>query len=289
MKICPTCACRHAAPGWRCPACGAIPPTVNGIPRVGCTTDAIVEENVIYRRTELMEAEQWHFWFRARRRLVLWSIERFFPGNASLLDVGCGTGFVLEGVRARHPEMALAGCDVADDMAALTSRRVPDALVFGAMAAALPFEEEFGMITALDVIEHIDDDRAALAGMYRALRPGGGLVLTVPQHPSLWSRVDDFSGHHRRYTRAELMDKVRTAGFEFVRNTSFFTTTLPIIAASRRRPARRAFDPLAELRIPRSVNRLLDWLMMCEEAVIRWGVSLPVGGSLLLVARRPRP
>ena len=289
MKICPVCACRHAAIGWECPQCGATPLTVNGIPRfwrqnaIGTAS----AQDATYRRSELMAAEQWHFWFQARRQLVLWTIDRFLPHAASLFDVGCGTGFVLEGLRTRYPRMALGGCDLAEDALAMTSRRVPAGTIVQAVAGELPFEREFDIITALDVIEHIDDDDEALAGMHRALRPGGGLVLTVPQHPALWSAVDEFSAHRRRYTRSGLISRVRAAGFELVWCTSCFTSTLPIVAALRLRPRRGVFDPLAELKIPRFLNHVLGWLVACELKMITWGLSLPVGGSLLLVARRP--
>jgi SAM-dependent methyltransferase len=290
MKICTACAARYDSEAWICPTCSASPAAVDGVPSFrGMARGAAPTADATYRRDDLMAAEQWHFWFQARRRLVLWAIGRLSDGTGSLLDVGCGTGFVLEGIRARFPRMDLSGCDAAPDALLFASRRVPGAFVFQAGAAGLPFEEEFAVITALDVIEHIDDDREALRAMYLALRPGGGLVLTVPQHPALWSPVDEFSSHRRRYTRSDLTSKVRGAGFELVRCTSCFTTTLPMVAASRLRRRGRACDPLAEFRIPRPLNRLLDGLMECEWQLIKWGVSLPAGGSLLLAARRPQP
>jgi SAM-dependent methyltransferase len=239
-----------------------------------------------YRRDELEAAERWHFWFQARRELVLWAIGRFGARDGSLLDVGCGTGFVLEGIHARYPHLRLAGSDADAGTLERVMRRVPDALVFQGFAADLPFREHFDVVTALDVIEHIDDDREALASMCQALKPGGLLVVTVPQHPSLWSEVDDFSRHRRRYTRRELIEKVRTSGYAIERCTSCFFVTLPMLIAARRRPQRGVFDPLAELRIPKSLNRWLRALVGLESAAIRAGLSLPAGGSLLMVARR---
>ena len=289
MKRCPVCSSRHNARDWTCPNCGAFPESVDGVLTfgVGQGTATLVHD-AEYLRERLVDAEQWHFWFQARRRLVLWAIERFFAGSSSLLDIGCGTGFILEGIRARHPGMALAGCDVSRDALMLTRERMPDAFVFQALAARLPFEREFDVVTALDVLEHIDDDREALTAVLRAVRPGGGVVLTVPQHRWLWSAVDDFSCHRRRYTRADLVEKIRTSGFEVCRATSCFATTLPLVIGSRFRSALGTFDPARELQIPRTLNSLLNGLVECEWMAIRLGVSLPVGGSLLIVARRPR-
>ena len=239
-----------------------------------------------YRRDELEAAESWHFWFQSRRELVLWAIGRFGALDGSLLDVGCGTGFVLEGIHERYPDMRLAGSDADAGTLERVMRRVPDALVFQGLAADLPFHEHFDIVTALDVIEHIDDDRQALAAMGRTLKAGGLLVLTVPQHPGLWSAVDDFSHHRRRYTRKELIEKVRTAGYEIERCTSCFSVTLPMLIVARRRPLRRGFDPLTELRLPKALNRCLRALVGLESSAIKAGLSLPAGGSLLLVARR---
>jgi hypothetical protein len=125
--------------------------------------------------------------------------------------------------------------------------------------------------------------------MRHTLRPGGLLVLTVPQHPALWSAVDDFSRHRRRYTRKELIGKVRGAGYDIARCTSCFSLTLPMLIVARQRPTRRTFDPVAELRIPRFLNWLLGALVAVESLVIKLGISLPAGGSLLVIARRPAP
>ena len=239
-----------------------------------------------YRRDDLEAAESWHFWFQARRGLVLWAIGRFGSRAGSLLDVGCGTGFVLEGIHARYPALRLAGSDADGGTLERVMRRVPDALVFQGLAADLPFRDQFDVVTALDVIEHIDDDRGALVSMRQTLKPRGLLVLTVPQHPALWSEVDEFSRHRRRYTRKELIEKVRTAGYVVERCTSCFSITLPMLLIARRRPKPGPFDPVAELRIPRWLNRCLGALVALESSVIKAGLSLPAGGSLLLIARR---
>jgi SAM-dependent methyltransferase len=241
-----------------------------------------------YCFTNLIAAEDWHFWFRARRRLVLWALRRHLPHTRSLLEVGCGAGFVLAGLREQNSELCLAACDASREALAHARSRVSGVHLFQADARQLPIARQFDAIAALDVIEHIDEDDAALSEMFRALRPGGGLILTVPQHQWLWSRVDDYSCHRRRYDRRGLLAKIRSAGFEPLQVTSYFSATLPFALLSRL-TARGgdSFDPTAELRIPRIVNAGLAALLMPEDVLVRMNVSLPIGGTLMVVARRP--
>src|SRR5207245_7859412 len=157
-------------------------------------------------------------------------------------------------------------------------------------ARRIPFDDEFDVLGAFDVLEHIDDDGAVLAQMFQAARRGGGILLTVPQHPWLWSSVDAHARHKRRYTRRQLVDKVPRAGFTVARATSFVSLLLPVMLASRlgRRAGRRADDPLPELRVGGAVNAALAAVLGAERALIECGVSFPAGGSLLVVARKDR-
>jgi SAM-dependent methyltransferase len=238
-----------------------------------------------YLLEDLESAQSWHFWFRNRERLVLWALRKFFPRATSVLDLGCGSGAMSEAVSASSSAVRALGCDCYLRSLVWARRHRPGLRLVSADARRLPARGGFDAILALDVIEHLDDDEEALREMRLALAPGGGLVLTVPQHAWLWSGVDDFSHHRRRYSRRELVEKVRRSGFEILRCTSFFAATLPAQLAARRRGSTRPFDPAAELRLPRTANRALHWLLQPELLLIRWGVRLPIGGSLLLVAR----
>jgi SAM-dependent methyltransferase len=240
-----------------------------------------------YLLDDLVAAEPWHFWFRARRQLVLWALRSYFPRLRSLLEVGCGTGFLLDELRRTRPDIALAGCDVLLEAVCRARWRLPDVRLFQADIRRLPVLRQFDTITALDVIEHVDDDGEALSEMFQALDPGGGLLVTVPQHQCLWSAVDEFSRHRRRYSRADVLAKMHAAGFEVLRCTSFFSSTLPLVALHRFRPGGQAFDPAAELRIPRVLNAAAGALLQPEWLLIKAGASLPIGGSLMVVARRP--
>jgi SAM-dependent methyltransferase len=235
----------------------------------------------------IAEAEPRSFWFRARNRLIVSTLRRHFPSAQSLLEVGCGTGFVLSALREAFPELRLVGVELFAEGLEVARRRLPDVELVQVDAARMPYEEEFDVVGAFDVLEHVEDDVAALQAIRKAMRPAGGAVLLVPQHPRLWSRMDNLAGHARRYTRRELLRKVRAAGLEPVEATSFVSTLLPAMVVSRavRRLLRRPYDPVAELR-PAGFNRFFERVLDGERRLIERGVSLPVGGSLLVVARR---
>lgn len=246
------------------------------------------ERDAEYRFDALVAAEEWHFWFRERRELILWALSEYLPNAQRLLEVGCGAGFVLDGVHRRLPSVQLTACDRSFEALGHTRKRVGDVRLIQADVRHLPLHNAFDAVAAFDVIEHVRDDGGALREIFGVLRPGGRLLLTVPQHQWLWSRVDEFSHHRRRYNRTELVAKARAAGFEIIGSTSFFAATLPFALASRwaMRPD-RSFDPTAELRLSKSLNRALSVVLRPEMWLIKKKISLPVGSSLLLIAKRP--
>jgi len=237
---------------------------------------------------QLAEMEAGNFWFRSRNRLIIWALARYFPSARNFLEIGCGTGFVLSGIREAYPALTLSGSEVFSAGLDFAARRLPDVELFQMDARRIPLREEFDVIGAFDVLEHIEDDELVLAQMHGACRRGGGIILTVPQHPSLWSRADDYARHVRRYGARELREKVGRAGFRVTRLTSFVSLLLPLMYVSRRREQRAGgeFDPAGEFNIGRLTNSALGNILGLERAAIRSGLSLPAGGSLLMVARR---
>jgi SAM-dependent methyltransferase len=167
--------------------------------------------------------------------------------------------------------------------------RLPGVPLYQLDARDLPFQDEFDLVCAFDVLEHIDADDRALASMFRATRSGGGALVTVPQHQRLWSKSDVDALHVRRYNRRELVSKLVTAGFVVRYVTSFITTVLPLMAISRlfSRFNIAAKDPWAEFRQAERIGSVLERLVAIDLAFIRRGVSLPIGGSLLAVASKP--
>jgi SAM-dependent methyltransferase len=234
----------------------------------------------------LADAEGGNFWFRSRNRLIVWALERYFPGATSMLEVGCGTGVVLEAVAHRFPEMHLVGVDRSSEALRIARDRVSAQLV-RSDAKDLAFDGEFDVVGAFDVLEHIDDDRAVLRRLATAVRPGGGCLITVPQYQWLWSAADDYGRHRRRYTRRQIDGRTSDAGLRVLRSTAWVCTLLPIVAFSRFCDRRAVtFDPCRELRVSGKLNAALEFVLDVEVRAIRAGMTLPYGSSRLVVARK---
>ncbi|OGX06031.1 MAG: hypothetical protein A3G87_08405 [Omnitrophica bacterium RIFCSPLOWO2_12_FULL_50_11] len=246
-----------------------------------------VESYDAERYQSVAAIERKHFWFRSRNDLIMWALKKNFPAARSLLEVGCGTGQVLDNIHATMRVQRLVGTEIHVKGLAFCRQRLPDAEFMQMDARAIPFADEFDVVCAFDVIEHVEEDDKVLAQMYQACRSGGGILITVPQHQWLWSYKDDFAHHKRRYCRKKLLEKVSAAGFRVTTVTSFVSLLLPLMYFSRlweRTPAQ--FEPQRELDISPLLNHIFYLLMRVETALIRWGVSLPAGGSLLLVSKK---
>ena len=171
-----------------------------------------------YARTE-----ESHPWFVERRNLF----SSWLPAqrSARILDVGCGTGMLLVQLK-RSGYSDLSGVEPS---ASLRERFRDPAIP---LHPSLP-EGEFDVVLMLDVLEHIDDDESALGEVYARLRPGGLYFISVPAHPFLWSQHDEDNQHRRRYTRAELREKLRAAGFR-IRRMSYWNMFGFLPVAARR-------------------------------------------------------
>ena len=232
-------------------------------------------------------AEARHWWFRARNRVILWVLKSRVGNVHNFLEIGCGTGFVLEGIHQEYPEATLSGTEFFDEGLMHARRRVPSANFERLDARAMNDTERFDVIGAFDVVEHINEDEQVLANLFRALDKGGYLLLTVPQHKWLWSDADERACHVRRYTRRELVDKVERAGLEVQYVTSFVTLLVPLMWLARQRPGQKKAEVNSEFDISERTNRLLEFVMKVELRLLKAGITLPFGGSLLLLAKRP--
>lgn len=236
----------------------------------------------------LADVEERSFWFRARNRLIVSTFRRHFGDAASFLEVGCGGGVVLAAIGEALPHLRLVGGELYEEGLAVARRRLPDVELKALDARNLPYEDEFDVVGAFDVIEHIDEDEEVLSQLVRAARPGGGVLVLVPQHRWLWSEHDEIVEHRRRYTRKELVSKAERAGIEVVQVTSFVSSLLPAMAVSRAVDrVRKKTDPIANLE-PGPLNAVFERMLDGERKLIEHGVSLPFGGSLMLVGRKPR-
>lgn len=233
---------------------------------------------------DLAALEDTNFWFQARNRLIVHALHKCCGAPATFLEIGCGTGQVLRAIAAAFPAMRPSGSELFVEGLTFARARMPDAHLMQMDATRLPFTDEFDAIGAFDVIEHIADDERVLNEIQRALKPHGHVIISVPQHPWLWSQQDEIAHHERRYQVGELERKLGRHGFRVVYSTSFVSVLLPLLILSRRIMKRRSTDPFREMRIGRVANAILDGLLHLEYLLLCCGVRLPLGGSRLVVA-----
>lgn len=226
---------------------------------------------------EMRALEERHWWFRGRRRLLRALLERSgaAPGGR-LLDAGCGTGGNLVAFGPGR------GVDPAAEAVEACRARGLD-VVRGSLED-LPFADgSFDLVLAADVLEHVADDARALRELRRVAAPGALLVVTVPAHPRLWSAHDVALHHRRRYRRAELLARVRAAGWEPVVVTWWNAFLLPLVWLARRRSSPTGGTD--HDRTPAWANGLLELPLRVEAWLVGRGVDLPAGVSLALAAK----
>lgn len=251
----------------------------------------------------LFEVEDRHFWFRARNRVISAAVSRVTahlePGYR-FLEVGCGTGNVLRALEQTCKGGVVIGMDLFGEGLRYARRRVSCPLVQGDVHAN-PFGTRFEAIGLFDVLEHLPNDVEILRELRGLLKPGGALLITVPAHMSLWSYFDEASHHCRRYEQAELARKLKAAGYKIEFMSQYMATIFPLVwlgrrlAAFTRRKAKNAGESarrtqeltVNELRIRPVVNGILAWLLEQEARLIARRRKLPLGTSLLAVARVP--
>lgn len=289
MKKCLACGATYPSSKSSCAACGAEPCKHEGLTAYA---PALAQESSGFKASffaDIARCEAGYFWFRARNRLIIWALGKYCPGFRSFLEIGCGTGYVVSGIAKTYPGAKLYGSEIFSAGLAFAAAKEPTIDFMQMDARSIPFVDEFDTIGAFDVLEHIEEDRLVLAQIYQALKPRGIMLLTVPQHAWLWSQMDDYSNHVRRYSAKELHAKVEDAGFEVLRSTSFVSSLLPAMFASRmmkKRAPLTAAEAAAESRISPWLNYLFEKVLDAEIAVIRGGMNFPLGGSRLIVARK---
>ena len=233
--------------------------------------------------------ERTHWWWRAKRELVLQELRREGEAAGAAVDVGCGTGemaTVLSGLGFKpalgtdRSSYALAIADARDD---------PAVALVAAVGERLPFADGgCACLTSLDVLEHMDDDVAALREFARVVRPGGLVLVAVPAYQWAWSDHDVALGHRRRYTTRSLVTAARAAGLEVVRTTHYHSWLVPVALLLRRTPLGRLQRRPAEEAgfVAPGVNRLL-FAVAGTERRLAGRVRIPFGLSVLLTARVP--
>ena len=236
----------------------------------------------------LYQVEETHWWHRGRRRIIesfVWDICKNFKHRPRILDVGCGTGGNLN-VLAQFGDAE--GVDVSADALEFCRQRGLMNVREGA-AEALPYENgTFDLVTALDVVEHIDDDVAGLREFRRVLKPDGKILLFVPTFMFLWGVQDDVSHHRRRYRLSQLRQAVERAGFIVERTTYANITFFLPIFLGRKLMRITGLRTESENNINVSaLNGVFGAIFGAERAALRY-LNFPFGVSGLCVARVSR-
>lgn len=235
----------------------------------------------------LHRVEETHFWFIARKERIRRVFDRYVPRTSSVLEIGAGTGNISRYLQERGyavaaGEMHLNGLQYARQYG------INKCYLFDLFDP--PFANHFDVIGMFDVLEHLQEDVAALKQVGEILRMHGQLVLTVPAHQWLWSQDDAVAAHKRRYSLREIRTKLTEAGFTVVHARYFFSAITPLLLL------RRFLHPdigiaagqagrIVERVINPGINRFLLGLCRLENAISPW---LPTwfGGSLIVVARK---
>ena len=239
-------------------------------------------ERVIYDR--MAEHDSTHWWYRARRDVLASVIERriALPANARILEIGCGTGHNLP-MLARFG--AVDAVEIDGAARGIAEKRLGRAIASAPLPemAGVP-DAQYDMVALLDVLEHVEDDVAALKAIARRLKPGGAILLTVPQYPWMWSGHDVANHHHRRYVKATLKDAIKRAGLTIDLLSNFNSLLFPFAAAQRvaaRIAGKQGSDDSPP---PQPVNVLFEKLFGLERYLVG-RVPMPPGVSLLAVIR----
>lgn len=242
---------------------------------------------------ELFAIEDAFFWFKARNRVIHTLVSPLIADRAAnVIEIGCGTGYVLRMLSQQFPKALVVGADLFYSGLHYAQRRVPQGLVQCDMRTAPFANGGFDLVCMCDVLEHIPEHENALQVAYKLLKPGGHLLVTVPARMSLWSYHDEHAHHCRRYELNDLAKCLTAAQFQVDYMTEFMSMLYPVLWLGRRmqakmtRNADQADMAYQQTRIPRIANYLLDTYLKIETSAIQHRRKLPIGTSLVAIAKK---
>ena len=238
-------------------------------------------ERVVYQ--QMAELDDRHWWYRARRRILAELIRREArpPANAQILEIGCGTGHNLAMLSGFGH---IDGLELDDEARALSEKRLGRKV----MSSPLPELAEvsnrhYDLIGAFDVIEQIENDRAALASIATKLKPGGKFVMAVPAHQWMWSAHDVVNHHKRRYSKRSLKALIEGSPLQLDKIGYFNSLLFPLALAERAASKLRGKESAAVALPPAPLNAALEKVFGLERHLVG-RLPLPIGLSLFAVA-----
>ena len=237
-------------------------------------------ERIVYDR--MAELDERHWWYRARREILADLIRRKIPlsPGARILEIGCGTGHNLMMLKRFG---SVDGIEIDPAARAIASSRLGHQVKDAPLPALTGIETRaYDLVALLDVLEHVEEDREALASIAERLKPGGKILITVPAHPWMWSAHDEVNHHKRRYTRKSLVEVIEAAGLE-VEMMSWFNSLLFPLAATARAIGRVTGKSDSDDSMPPAlVNNVLEKLFGIERYALG-RLPFPPGVSLVAI------
>lgn len=236
---------------------------------------------------EMYNMEATHWWFVARRRIILYLLERYMyqtGGKTRVCDMGCGCGAMLKALQPKYDACGMDSSGKAIEFCLRRGIKVKQ----GFLPDSIPFHDtEFDAILLLDVLEHLEKDKESIMTCSKLLRPGGIILCTVPACPFLWTKRDNFHGHKRRYKKADFAKLFEVPGLRIELLSYYCSFLFPLIAAVR--IFSRLFDKDKygpDITLPPGIfNKFFEGVFEVEHYLIPLRV-LPIGSSLVAVCRK---
>ena len=236
-----------------------------------------------------------HYIDRASREHALGQLRRWLhTSDATIMEVGCSSGFFLRSLARQFPDCAIVGADCVPEPLERLAKNMPEIPLLQFDLTTCPLSDRsFDGLVLLNVLEHIEDDRAAVRHLYRILKPGGIAVIEVPAGPGLYDVYDQELLHFRRYRMADLLDKLGAAGFSILERSHLGFLLYPAFAITKKRN-RKFMTASPEIRravlersIARSGNSGAMHAIMKLESTLRKWIYYPVGIRCLVTCKRP--
>lgn len=234
------------------------------------------------------ELEENHWWFIGRRNIIF-DLIKDYPKNIDILEVGCSGGPLLRFLD-KHGFRKLHGIDIDEEAIGICRQKgIIDIRVADAEKTGFK-DQQFDIVIASDVLEHIKDEDKALLEWHRILKPFGKLLIFVPAFKFLWSRHDEVNHHFRRYSRSMLTQILEKTNFKIERisywnfclffPTSFIRILQRILLSNVKKPGGQLFEANA------FSNKTLEFILKFENKILSTGMNFPFGVSLFAIARK---
>ncbi len=229
--------------------------------------------------------EKKHFWFRIRKDIIKKVFKKFINKNNSIIEIGSGTGYIAKSIIEEGYKNYSVGDIHKNGLIYSKSYGAKNLYQFNLLKP--PFVEEFEVICLFDVLEHIEDENKAIQNAYKMLKKNGKIILTVPAHQWLWSRIDEFSSHKRRYNLKTIKNLLIKNGFKILYAKHFFVLILLFLFLRTILNKKKHLIDVKKsgLEISPVLNLLLYFISKIE-IILLAPFSPKIGGSIIIAGEK---